>query len=770
MKTKINHVFLFIIFALISFTACQDEALEVNNTEQQEIIQSGTELVELMSRTTANHGTMDDILDDASCFSVELPVTIIVSDITIVIETEADLEQLEDVFEDIQDDEDILDFVFPITIIFNDYTEIVIEDEEQLEDFIEGCEDEEEEDIIECVDFEYPISFSVFNSEFNLIETVTIENDQTLYEFIDDLEDDENALIVSLNYPVTLVYANDETIEVNSNEELAQALEAVEDDCDDDDYQCNEDDIEDLLVECPWDIEDENGDFETYQIIFNEDGSLAITEGETTSAIGGAWSLSSTTEGLILNLFDLTAFQEDLGGEWLIVECDDDEIEIVRGDYEIELEQDCEGDLGCSITNISEVLGECAWELETNLIDSLVPIHVYFTPNGQVLINNNDGTESQIGTYELMLIAGDVFIELTLQQMLNELTGQWQIIECEDDELYLMSGNNYIELEQECDIEPNCTQEEVIDYLLSCNIVPTVDDYTSPLTTFQFSEDNSLFTMYQGDLPHNGTWDISSDDNGIFIVINFTPFIDQYYNGQWYLSECDDDGMVFYQGDRELILVCQEYEENPFECFEDAELEVCDQADGFEDGTGVFDLNLIFSDCPNDDVEYSFYLTLADAENEVGALPSPYTNTIAYEQTIYARVSLAGNPSIYEIFEVELEVEDCDGDSCSEEDVDDYLTECIWNAVNYNGSDNLMNWNFDFEENSQIVVIYTDTETIDATWTTSQSNDGVIVTFTNVTGPNIQAITGEWLVVECEENRLELHRGDDILVLERNCD
>ncbi|MCB0398651.1 MAG: hypothetical protein KDD26_03330, partial [Winogradskyella sp.] len=71
--------------------------------------------------------------------------------------------------------------------------------------------------------------------------------------------------------------------------------------------------------------------------------------------------------------------------------------------------------------------------------------------------------------------------------------------------------------------------------------------------------------------------------------------------------------------------------------------------------------------------------------------------------------------------------------------------------------------------NSQIVVIYNNESTIDATWTTSQSEDGVIVTFSNVAGPNIQVISGEWLVVECEEDRLQLHRGDDILVLERTC-
>lgn len=770
MKTKINHVFFFVFFALLSFTACQDEVSEVNNPDEQETIESSSQLASLMSRTTANYGAMDDILDDSSCFSIELPVTIIVSDITIVIETEADLEQLEDLFEDFEDDDDFLDFVFPITIIFSDYTEIVIENEEQLEDFIEDCDDEED-DIIECVDFVYPISFSVFNSEFNLIETVVIESDEALYEFLDDLEDDDHALIVSLNYPVTLEYANGETIEVNSNEELAEAIELAEDDCDDDDDEdgCNEEDIAELLTECPWDFSDGSDAYDNYQMIFNENGDLQITEGETTSAIGGAWNLSSTDNGLILNILDLTAFQDDLGGEWLIVECDDDKLEIVRGDYAIELEQDCEGDLECSIADINETLYECAWELQTNLIDSVIPIYVYFTPNGQVLVDNNDGTENQLGTYDLMLISGDIFIEFTLQLGFETLNGQWQVVECDDEELYLVNGDNYIELEQECDNESNCTEEEISTYLMSCPIVPTVNDYTPVLTTFTFHEDNTLTSLFEGDIYlANATWQVGSDNNGVYLDLFLgNGAIGESFNGQWYVEECDDDGLIFYQGDSELVLICEGSEENYFECFEDIEIEVCDD-DGINDGIMTFDLDAIYN-CPQDDIAYSFHETLVDADVSNNALISPYTN-ISNPQTIYVRVELAGDPSIYEIFEVELEVEDCGEESCSEEDIDAILTECIWNPVNYNGSDNLMEWNFDFETNSQIVVIYTDTQTIDATWTTSQSNDGVIVTFSNVAGPNIQAITGEWLVVECEEERLELHRGDDILVLERTCD
>lgn len=659
MKMKINHIFLLFMIALLGFFSCQEEETNIDNPSEQETILANSSLSSLMVMTSSNDGSADDILDGSSCFSVELPVTIVVDDATYVIETLEDLEELEALYNNISNS-DVMDFVFPITIIFSDYSEVTIENEDQLTNYITNC-NAEENDIIECVDFVYPISFSVFDSAFSLTETIVINSDEELYVFLEDLEDDDNALIVSLNYPVSLEYANGDVVEVNSNQELAEAIELAGDDCNEEDNNCTEVQISPILQECLWNFTDGTNAYANLQMVFYENGELQITEGDTTSFIGGFYNLSSTDNGLVLTISELTAFQDDLGGEWLIIDCgessdDNPELTITRGDTTLQLQQDC---------------------------------------------------------YEA----------------------------------------------------PSCNQSEVSDYLMSCYIVPTINGYTSPMTYFQFSENNSLFTMYQGDMPYSGTWDISTDDDGVFIVINFDPALGDY-NGFWYLQECNEEGLVFSQGDDMLILACGE--ENPFECFGNYDLTACDQDNGAIDSTAEFDLNLIFTNCPNDDVEYAFYLTLQDAEAEVNALPSLYTN-ITQPEVIYSRVSLASNPSVYEVFSHSLIVEDC-SNTCSEEEVDTFLTTCIWNAVNYNGSDNLMAWNFDFEANSQNVIIYNNDTTIDATWTTSQSADGVIVEFSNVTGTNIQAVTGQWLVVECQEDHLELHSGDNILVLERSCD
>ncbi|MBC2846659.1 hypothetical protein [Winogradskyella flava] len=764
MKTRINHFILFAFFALLTFSSCQDETVDINNPDDQETIQPDSQLASLISRTTSYFGASDNILDGSSCLSVELPVTIIVSDITIVIEDEDDLELLEDLFDDLDDDADFLDFIFPITIILSDYTEIIIENEDQLENLIDDCEDNED-DSIECVDFVYPISFSVFNSEFDLVETVVVESDEALYNFLDDLEDDENALIVSLNYPVTLEYANGDTIEVNSNAELVNAIEAAEDDCDDDDDDCEGEELDEILEECSWEVYlYTNNDLENlsgpFIFDFNENGTLHIT-GVLENPYETTWELTETDNGLELNIASLWYYEEQFGN-WRVVECDDDDLEFIHLTVDgtgLLFDQECEDDLDCSVVDISEALEEeCFWELETNLIDSVVPIYVYFTANGQVLTADNGNTETQIGVWELTQIGGNIFVLFTLQQGFNDLTGQWQVVECEDDELYLVNGDNYIELEQECDL----FDDEVFDCFDDFELVSCLGPNNE--AEFNLSADTiGLLDCEYSFIPsfHISEADAEAGSNAIVETESYWSM-----SGQVYLR------IEAESGNFEVFTIYLNTEEcNYFECFGNYSLTVCDQDDGIADGLAQFSLNLIFDNCPNDDAAYTFHETLIDAQNDILALPSTYTN-VSNPQTVYSRVSLAGDPSVFEIFSHDLIVQDCN-ESCSEEDVDAILVECIWNITNYNGSDNLAVWNFDFESTSNIVVIYTNNETIDATWTTSQITEGVVIEFSNVAGPNIQAITGSWLVVECTTGQLILHdvnNSNNEIVLDRTCD
>lgn len=855
MKTKINHILLSFVFVFMFFSSCQDEISQIDDLNDQETIIPNSALANLMSRASANFGAADDILDGASCFSVELPVTIEVSDVTITIETEADLEQLENLLDNATLDDDILDFIFPITIIFSDYSQIVIENEDQLQNIIDACIDEENGPI-ECADFVYPISFSVFNAEFILVDTVIIHNDEALYAFLDGLEDDENALIVSINFPISIAYANGETVEVTTNEELANAIEAAEQYCDDGSSYCSQEDLTANLVECPWEVflytnNDTDSLDGPYQFNFNENGVLTI-EGITSETHTTSWDLIETDAGLELNIAAFYYYEAQFGN-WLVVECDTYGLRLehltVDGTGLI-FERDCEGDLECSLTDISSILQECPWAFSDGT-GNFINDRMIFNPNAELQISEGMATSAIGGAWNLSVTDNGVvlnFSELTAFQ--DTLGGDWLIVDCDVDRLELTKGNQTLVLEQACDealfscfgdfeIE-TCEQPNNIPvYNLSAETIGLID-CPEP---FEASFHETLAEAEDNLNPIANTEEFATLEAQVYLRIEAASGNFQLFTVYLNVVEC-----------------------NYFECFENRVIEKCDENNP-NDGYTHFALHEIYANCSQDDVETSFHVTIADAQAATNALTSPYTNT-SNPQTIYARIQLATNPNYFEVFEVELIVEDCsanpfecfegfdaimevcdngtDGpylfnltqayanctpsadtvsyhetiadaensvnpisnpevyasvdveqtifvrvqindqieifaiqllivncnDICTEQDVDNLLLECVWNITSYNGSDNLIVYNLDFEVSNQTVVIYNDEFTIDAHWSTSQTNDGVIIALSNVAGPNIQAINGNWLVVECTENQLVLHNVNDSsneMVLDRTC-
>ena len=176
-----------------------------------------------------------------------LPVTIFVNGLEIIVDSEEDFEVIEAIFDELDDDDDSIDIVFPIVIVLSNYDEIVIENQDQLEEFIAGCSNEnEEDDDIECVDFIYPLTYSVFDTDDNIINTVTINSDEDMYDFIQEIDEND---IIALNFPVTLEFSNGEQVTANSIQELEGILESAVDFCDEDDDNdyCDDDfDLESL--------------------------------------------------------------------------------------------------------------------------------------------------------------------------------------------------------------------------------------------------------------------------------------------------------------------------------------------------------------------------------------------------------------------------------------------------------------------------------------------------------------------------------------------
>ncbi|MEZ4792950.1 MAG: hypothetical protein R2783_05675 [Gelidibacter sp.] len=410
-----------------------------------------------------------------------------------------------------------------------------------------------DQDLAECVDFQYPILFTLYNSNFEIIEVVTIQNDEALYNFLEDLINSSNGnVLASLDFPVTLEYANGETVEIENNQQLQAAILDAENHCD-------------TNVE------------------------------------------------------------------------------------------------NCSLEIVNANLQECHWYAGTNLFNNIIGDQFFFNDGNELVAVNPISNDEIIGTWTIAETGNGLVMTIDMPEPYHILSTQaWSVVECSENRIEMHYGEDYLVFERDC----------------------------------------------------------ATDD--------------------------------------------------PFGCFGsfDAEIVLCDEGnDGFE----IFDLTQAYANCIQLDHQYvSYHLSLADAESNTNALPfaTEYTN-ISNPETIYVRVELIENGD-YEVFEIHLVVEDCNTENCTEEEVDSFVVECHWNVVNFNGSNDLISYDMDFDSQGNLHITGENVDVV-AAWSTTSSANGVMIEFSNVNGPNIQAINGNWYVLECREDRLKLQLGNDIMVLERTC-
>ena len=770
MKTKFKNALLLTFFALLALTSCQNEFTEVTEPDVEQVIAPESQLASLMQSTSVNLGTVDNIMDNADCMSIELPVTIIVNGITITIETLDDLEFIHDIFEEYLDDEDVLDFIFPITIILNDYTEVVISDNDELASFIETCEEEE---VIECVNFVYPISFSIYDTSFQIIETVTIDSDRELYNFMRRIRDADQGIIASLNFPVELEYSNGDVVEVFSNSELERALNEAEEMCRPEN-DCDIEEVNEALLDCFWMIHyyNEDDNYRPFALNFKENGELKIVNPSATNVITGNWETVETSNGIALIISEVNEFDQALNGRWMIVECDDDRFKLVRpenstagtAEARMILKQRCADEPDCTPQELREALQECRWYSGSNVGGTNELGKFFFGEDGYLEVEDLVNNTTITGHWGVEITDYGIKLKIELPDPYAHYSGYWKVIECDDDRIKVIKDDRYIVFEQECEDYCAIDDYDLRDFLLDCRVFGEVyDDNENLLGEYALSFDpNYGFTV--SDAPgttDSGVWAIHGTTDGVLkLSLNELANTD-LIGGNWYLYECYDGEIVFKQetsnGYRYLVL--EKDCENPFECFDDKEVIICDDGDEY-DGIATFNLNEVYEECPNDDVEVTFHTSEADAHDGVNAVSSEYTNP-NNQMPLWVRVTVAGSER-YEVFFVVLYVEDCTP-TCNETDVDEYLmtTNCHWAPVNVGGSDDFSTYKFEFYENQQLIVVDGDGNEVEATWSTiSGTAGGTIIVISGLDGV-LAAFNGEWTVTNCNVERLDLKNTSD---------
>ncbi|MBG7630414.1 MAG: hypothetical protein IZT56_08275 [Bacteroidetes bacterium] len=442
---SINTLFFLGLF-LVVFTSCQNEIVEIVQPSQDEVLQANSNVAALVQRTVTKDGSKDNIIDNASCISIQLPVTVVVRGIEITLDSDEDLEVIEDIFDEFDDDIDDLDIVFPIVIILSDFTEITINNFNDLEGFINECEDENEiDDDIECMDFVYPITMSIFDSANQLAETITIENDEHFYKFMDGIEDHH---LVQINFPITVVLYDGSHQTINHMNMLEEMMESAKDMCDEDDdndyddddcMHCTDELITDLLVSCSWNIdkiqingEDNTEQYTDFLFTFLEDGTLIAEAGG--NEIVGTWAVGNSDHGMMNNLqhgiFVDINFDNfpDFSFKWMLYEIEDNnEIDLRFEDNRLEFEKTCIEDK----IELVNILNEGTWlvarfndkgETKTsNYNDFVLDFKEDFT------VTATKGDDIVEGTWAVIYDSGKLKLELNFGETIpfNEFNEDW---------------------------------------------------------------------------------------------------------------------------------------------------------------------------------------------------------------------------------------------------------------------------------------------------------------------------------------------------------
>lgn len=316
----------YIIFGFIffSFGSCQKEEETIIQDETESFVLDSP-IAGLLSRTSQNPTSMDNILDNSSCFSVQLPVTVIVNGQQILVSDDADYQTVQDAIDEFSNDDDLVNFVYPITIQYQNFQTDILQDADDLEDVLDDCGDDDGFDEIDCITLVYPFTINVYDSNNQLANSVTITSNSNLFNFLANLA---NNVYAAINYPISAINFNGQTIAINSNSQLENFIEESIDDCDDDNSGgggTGNQTFTDVLISGSWyisyfteDDDNETAYFNGYNFTFNTNGTTtAVKNGVTTN---GTWSTYVDSGENKLDLSFDGAILDEIEEDWRIIE------------------------------------------------------------------------------------------------------------------------------------------------------------------------------------------------------------------------------------------------------------------------------------------------------------------------------------------------------------------------------------------------------------------------------------------------------------------
>ncbi|MGS2725363.1 hypothetical protein ACU8DI_02050 [Psychroserpens sp. BH13MA-6] len=564
MKT-LQPILLLLLSVIFTLTSCRTEDDLAIDPPVEETIEANSAVANLMSRTASNDGSDDNIIDNASCLSVQLPVTVTVNGIELTINDEDGYEDIEDIIDLFEDDVDSIVISYPITIILTDYSTVIVNSDSELAALTSNCVGENEnDDDIECIDFQYPITASIFNENNDLISTITINNDNDMYDFIEDL--DEFAA-VTINFPLSVIFADGTTQIINSIQELANAIEMADDTCDEDDdndfddddcENCTTNDLEMVFADCSewWvdKLERNDDDLEDnyvgYAFVFNNDGTILVTQGANT--YNGTWVASGTGNNIsvVINVTGLADFNDNWNLHEIQQEPGEVKVDLRIGDDRLRFESDCSSNGSIDDSALVSALTNGDWYVtyffdDTDETSDFADFVFNFASDNTATATDTNGTTN--GSWSTTS-GDDTELGLNLNFgtgiPLDELADDWDVLEVTNDIIRLkdISGGDGSEDFLTFERTPfdggngnDDLQNILTDGLwIVASYFEDADDQTANYSGYELNFDiNGTVSASNGSNTNNGTWSVFSSGNQM--TLNFgteLPF-EEFNDDDW---------------------------------------------------------------------------------------------------------------------------------------------------------------------------------------------------------------------------------------------
>ncbi|MDP3945116.1 MAG: hypothetical protein Q8Q51_04405 [Lutibacter sp.] len=193
--------------------------IDLTEGENPNTNNANSETTNYYKRIGMYDGSFDDLIDNISCSSVKLPVSLLANNIPLTITKIADYQLVLNIFNLSPIDTDTVVFNFPITILNQDYSQTSVTSQSQFNNLSALCN--QAIGAITCVDIVYPIKISLYNTTTEQTTIISVVKDQDLFNFMANLSVNE---LYSVQYPINAVTTGNVNITVSGDSQLKSII------------------------------------------------------------------------------------------------------------------------------------------------------------------------------------------------------------------------------------------------------------------------------------------------------------------------------------------------------------------------------------------------------------------------------------------------------------------------------------------------------------------------------------------------------------------